>query len=555
MKIKLTLRALALPALLLSTLIHQPSTSLAQGTAFTYQGRLTDNGGPANGNYDLRVYLRDAVTAGNPVGPTNTIAPVAVSNGLFTVTLDFGAGIFTGPSRWLEIGVRSNGSVAAYSPLSPRQPVTPTPYAQYAASSGTGGGGIWSLNGTNTYYNAGNVGIGTTAPNHRLRLSGGPAWTSFLWQGALELDNGSAIGWRGNGAGNRFGIGQTQGGLTFFATASDPGTTGNPANYLMTINDVGNVGIGTATPTNKLTLLEPGYGFEHTDGTVRLGTYVSFSGGWLGTISNDKLKFFVNGGGASMTVDTNGNVGIGTITPNHRLGITGGPFWTSGFWKGAVDLENGSAIGWQANAAGNRFGIGQTHGGLTFFATASDPGTIGSPANTVMTINDSGNVGIGTATPVARLDVNGTTRTKILTITGGADLAEPFEMSDDNIPKGSVVVIDDEHPGRLMRSERAYDRRVAGIVSGANGVNPGITLQQEGALADGQNVALSGRVYVLADATDAPIKPGDLLTTSGTRGHAMKAADYAQAQGAILGKAMSGLKAGKGMVLVLVTLQ
>ncbi len=84
--------------------------AFAQGTAFTYQGRLTDNGNPANGNHDLRFYLRDALLAGNPVGTTNTIAPVVVSNGLFAVTLDFGGGVFPGADRWLEIGVRTNGA-------------------------------------------------------------------------------------------------------------------------------------------------------------------------------------------------------------------------------------------------------------------------------------------------------------------------------------------------------------------------------------------------------------------------------------------------------------
>jgi len=96
---------------------------------------------------------------------------------------------------------------------------------------------------------------------------------------------------------------------------------------------------------------------------------------------------------------------------------------------------------------------------------------------------------------------------------------------------------------------------VAGIVSGANGINPGIALKQEGALDQGENVALTGRVYVLADASHGSIEPGDLLTTSDTPGHAMKVTDHARAQGAILGKAMGSLKDGKGVVLVLVTLQ
>lgn len=116
-------------------------------------------------------------------------------------------------------------------------------------------------------------------------------------------------------------------------------------------------------------------------------------------------------------------------------------------------------------------------------------------------------------------------------------------------------MIDDEHPGKLKLSTCAYDTRVAGIVSGANGINPGIALKQEGALDQGENVALSGRVFVRADASHCAIKPGDLLTTCDTPGHAMKVLDSVRAQGAILGKAMSALDEGKGLVLVLVTLQ
>jgi hypothetical protein len=147
--------------------------------------------------------------------------------------------------------------------------------------------------------------------------------------------------------------------------------------------------------------------------------------------------------------------------------------------------------------------------------------------------------------------------TATLTIRGGSDLAEPFKLSpgSDNVPQGSVMVIDGENPGQLKVSTQAYDTRVAGVISGANGINPGIQMQQQGLLDGGKNVALTGRVYVLADAAGGAIQPGDLLTTSGTPGHAMKVGDHAKAQGAILGKAMSGLKEGRGMVLVLVTLQ
>ena len=111
-------------------------------------------------------------------------------------------------------------------------------------------------------------------------------------------------------------------------------------------------------------------------------------------------------------------------------------------------------------------------------------------------------------------------------ITGGADVAEPFRISEQKeIPKGALVLIDEAHPGQLKLSDAAYDTRVAGIVSGAGGVQPGISLQQEGALEGGQPVALTGRACALADAAHGPIKPGDLLTTSEMPGHAMKVTD------------------------------
>jgi len=98
------------------------------GTAFTYQGRLTDGGSPANGHYDFKFQLYDAASDGNPVGSTVAQEDVAVSEGLFTVQLDFGTDAFTGEARWLEIGVRP-GSGGTYTILSPRQPLTPAPYA------------------------------------------------------------------------------------------------------------------------------------------------------------------------------------------------------------------------------------------------------------------------------------------------------------------------------------------------------------------------------------------------------------------------------------------
>ena len=97
---------------------------------------------------------------------------------------------------------------------------------------------------------------------------------------------------------------------------------------------------------------------------------------------------------------------------------------------------------------------------------------------------------------------------------------------------------------------------MAGIISGAGGMNPGILMTQAESEADeAYPVALTGRVYALADASVEPIRPGDLLTTSDTPGHAMKVSDYTRAQGAIIGKARSAVEEGRGLVLVLVSRQ
>jgi hypothetical protein len=116
-------------------------------------------------------------------------------------------------------------------------------------------------------------------------------------------------------------------------------------------------------------------------------------------------------------------------------------------------------------------------------------------------------------------------------------------------------VIDAKNPGQLKLADRPYDTRVAGVISGANGINPGIQMQQQGLLEGGRDVALTGRVYVQAVASNGAIEPGDLLTTSDIPGRAMKVTDHLRAQGAILGKAMTGLGEGNGLVLVLITLQ
>ena len=103
-------------------------TAFAQGTAFTYQGQLQINGAPANGSYDLELTLFSTNQFGFPIGPLRTNTAVPVINGIFTTTLDFGAGVFTGTNLWLDFSVRPAGG-GIFTELTPRQPVTPAPYA------------------------------------------------------------------------------------------------------------------------------------------------------------------------------------------------------------------------------------------------------------------------------------------------------------------------------------------------------------------------------------------------------------------------------------------
>src|SRR5688572_21329012 len=114
-------------------LIACAHTATAQSTAFTYQGRLTDNNQPANGIYDFEFKLFDALTGGMQDGTPRQALNVAVTNGVFTVLIDFGAGAFPGADRFLEIGVRPAGG-EAFTTLTPRQPITLTPYAIKSAS-------------------------------------------------------------------------------------------------------------------------------------------------------------------------------------------------------------------------------------------------------------------------------------------------------------------------------------------------------------------------------------------------------------------------------------
>ena len=125
-------RSICIVTLFVLLSIFNPQLSAAPlGTAFIYQGQLADGSNPATGTYDLRFAIYDAGTSGNLIAGPLTNSAVGVTNGLFTVMLDFGPGVFTGASLWLQMGVRTNGA-AAFTSLAPLQPVRPAPYAIFA---------------------------------------------------------------------------------------------------------------------------------------------------------------------------------------------------------------------------------------------------------------------------------------------------------------------------------------------------------------------------------------------------------------------------------------
>jgi len=135
-----------------------------------------------------------------------------------------------------------------------------------------------------------------------------------------------------------------------------------------------------------------------------------------------------------------------------------------------------------------------------------------------------------------------------------ADCAEDFNIGVDlSVEPGTVMVLGEE--GALFPSLHAYDKRVAGVISGAGDYKLGIVLDKQESDRNRQPVALLGKVYCKVDAQYGAIEVGDLLTTSPTPGHAMKADDPRKAFGAVIGKALRPLETGRGLIPILIALQ
>jgi hypothetical protein len=312
----------------------------------------------------------------------------------------------------------------------------------------------------------------------------------------------------------------------------------------MTLRANGRLGIGTDAPEQLLHV----FGESNPRIVVEAPSAATPEINWkrgteafsISMNSSNNLTFFNNG--TLMSLTPGGSLGIGTYAPEQRLHVYG-----TGNPRILVEAPDYSTPELNLKRGTSYFNLFMnSSNGLEFYSTG-----------TKMVLTAAGSLGIGTTTPEERLHVVGAVKCGVLKLTGGSDIAERFDVSGATpIEPGMVVSIDPEFQGKLRLSTTAYDHCVAGIVSGAGGVSPGLTMSQDSTIADGAHpVAMTGRVFCRALAVNGSIRPGDFLTTSDVPGYAMKATERDRSIGAVLGKAMSFLDSGEGLVLVLVSLQ
>jgi hypothetical protein len=251
------------------------------------------------------------------------------------------------------------------------------------------------------------------------------------------------------------------------------------------------------------------------------------------------------------TFPLTGKAGIGTTTPSTSLSILGADPGPSMNTLG-VRVENAGTFSIGLFVSGNRGTIGSTNATpLDFISNGLTPR---------MTLDTTGQLGIGTRTPNAALDVVGNVQASGNLAVGGniaakyQDVAE-WVRAPRQLTPGTVVIIDSVQYGRVLEGAAPYDTRVAGVISD----RPGVLLGEEGT--DKVKVAHSGRVRVKVDATFGAITTGDLLVTSSTPGFAMRSTPVDMAgtpihrPGTLLGKALEPLENGQGEILVLLMLQ
>ena len=280
------------------------------------------------------------------------------------------------------------------------------------------------------------------------------------------------------------------------------------------------------------------------------------------------------------TFPSSGNVGIGTLSPAGILETKafGNDTYisspgSSGYAR--MFVRNDTGLGFELLSYGSTFAgtssFGPPNANLSLIlGTLSNAMVIGNngPYPVIISnfgadrihVDPSGNVGIGSATPANKLDVVGNVHfTGSATVDGNIaakyqDVAEWVESSQE-LPAGTVVILDASKSNHVIASTQSYDSRVAGVIS----LKPGLTLGEEG---EGRVlVATTGRVKVKVDATNGPVQIGDLLVTSDHEGFAMKSLPIEiggarmHRPGTLIGKALEPLQSGTGEILVLLSLQ
>lgn len=568
------------------------------GTAFTYQGELRDAGGPVNGTCDLQASLWDAFTGGSQVGTTQSRPGTALANGLFTVRLDFGPAAFDGAARWLQVAVRCPAGSGSYAVLTPRQDLTAAPYALHSLSA------PWSgLKGVPAGFADGVDQDTTYAAGTGLSLNGGRFSVEFGGTGsavtAARSDHGHwGANWSGGGTGLTLSggeIGLSGGGATYGVegTSTSPGGSGvwgravatsgeNNGVYGYSSSTAGRGVYGLASAGTGVT-----YGvYGRTHSTTRgatgvLGYATATSGdtygvkGWAA--SNTGTGVYGGGGWIGVEGASDAGSGIGVMgRAESATGTTYGVYaWSESPDGTGVYGAGGNGTG--VHGSGSRYGVYGNTGrpgiagyfvngwdGLALVAVSSTTGDIlqvKNDDNIVFRVNGAGNVqadggyhcGNNLDDSAGPLDENEIA--PCLYDSSPADFAEMLPAAQ-GLHAGEVLVVGAD--GALARSSAPYQSAVAGVYS-----------TRPSYLGNGQRwgqagyapLAITGVVPVRASAENGPIRPGDLLTTSGTPGHAMKASPITVAgitfypSGVILGKALEELDTGTGTILALVTLQ